>query len=381
MISYLIATFIVLMIIVASFDVVPIFRDWLSRIGIGRFTDRNQWKNKLLKKGTAWLNKTPKMKVTDQTRLVILDKLRGNYSKSTIQHWQEAALILGLLKEMNNNQDNSVQRELNQFLLRTFNPSGDWKKRPIHIDGAMLAYAAMKYDSEGKFKKAYDYMWTLIKDHIGEDQTVGYRKSMIDYRYVDTIGFICPFLVCYGLRYGKAECVQLAVRQIKEFSHYGMLQKPFLPCHAYQISSKLPMGIYGWGRGLAWYAIGLLDTWLELPNDYSEKKEIGELLERLATSCKDLQKQDGSWGWVVTRSEARADSSVTAVMAWFLANYRSGSHHADHQVKKALAYLQAVTRKNGEVDFSQGDTKDIGVYSQLFNVMPFTQGFTIRAQS
>lgn len=45
---------------------------------------------------------------------------------------------------------------------------------------------------------------------------------------------------------------------------------------------------------------------------------------------------------------------------------------------KAIRYLMKVTRRNGAVDFSQGDTKDIGVYSMLFNILPFTQGFCIR---
>ena len=39
----------------------------------------------------------------------------------------------------------------------------------------------------------------------------------------------------------------------------------------------------------------------------------------------------------------------------------------------------SVTKKNGEVDFSQGDTKDIGVYSILFDILPFAQGFALRA--
>ena len=46
---------------------------------------------------------------------------------------------------------------------------------------------------------------------------------------------------------------------------------------------------------------------------------------------------------------------------------------------KGIKYLMKVTRRNGIVDFSQGDTKDIGVYSQLFDKMPFTQGLAIRS--
>jgi len=41
-----------------------------------------------------------------------------------------------------------------------------------------------------------------------------------------------------------------------------------------------------------------------------------------------------------------------------------------------------VTRRNGAIDFSQGDTKGIGIYASTFDVMPFTQGLAIRlAQS
>lgn len=36
------------------------------------------------------------------------------------------------------------------------------------------------------------------------------------------------------------------------------------------------------------------------------------------------------------------------------------------------------TRRSGEIDFSQGDTKGIGIYSQTYNIMPFTQGIVTR---
>lgn len=35
--------------------------------------------------------------------------------------------------------------------------------------------------------------------------------------------------------------------------------------------------------------------------------------------------------------------------------------------------------KSGVIDFSQGDTKTMGVYSQKFEISPFTQGFCLRA--
>ena len=41
----------------------------------------------------------------------------------------------------------------------------------------------------------------------------------------------------------------------------------------------------------------------------------------------------------------------------------------------------SVTRRNGEIDFSQGDTKGIGLYSTTYDIMPFTQGMALRAIS
>lgn len=46
---------------------------------------------------------------------------------------------------------------------------------------------------------------------------------------------------------------------------------------------------------------------------------------------------------------------------------------------KGLDHLMKVARRNGTIDFSQGDTNGIGVYSQNFDIMPFTQDFTLRA--
>ena len=45
---------------------------------------------------------------------------------------------------------------------------------------------------------------------------------------------------------------------------------------------------------------------------------------------------------------------------------------------KTFQNLQTVTQRNGAIDFSQGDTKAIGVYSKEFSILPFTQGFCLR---
>lgn len=89
-----------------------------------------------------------------------------------------------------------------------------------------------------------------------------------------------------------------------------------------------------------------------------------------------------SWSWIATRHESRSDSSTTAILLWFLINAQNISELKERcqiAIQKAKAYLMSVTRRDGAIDFSQGDTKDIGVYSTLFDVLPFTQGMILRS--
>ncbi|WP_216829034.1 glycoside hydrolase family 88 protein [Alkalihalobacterium elongatum] len=370
-------------LIIFLIDIVPLFKDWLGRIHIGRYSDSDHWKQTITRQGIRWLNHTPKIKVTDNTRLVFIDMLKGRYTKDQIQHWQEAAVLLGLSECLKFKDDEIIKKEIRTYLNRKFDQTGHWVEKPQHVDGAILAYAIIKlgFLETDQYKKALDCTWQLIKEHIGKDGTVGYRKSMMDYRYVDTIGFICPFLVAYGLKYQNDECIDLAVKQIKEYEQWGMLKEHFIPCHAYKVENKTPLGLYGWGRGLGWYAIGLIDAWGELPQDHYYKAILEESVKKFARAAMSLQQDNGSWNWTVTRNESSPDSSATATLGWFLLNaaeIKSISKECLKSTEKSIGYLTSITRKNGSVDFSQGDTKDIGVYSTVFNILPFTQGFSIR---
>lgn len=380
LLSFLLLAIVILVILI---DFAPVLLDWIKRIHIGRYTNEKIWSKSITNVALKWLNNTPLIRVTDNTRFILLDKLKGNYTKKAIQSWQEAALLLGLGEYSKITTTKQARKEIIKFLNKKFDKNGQWIHKPIHVDEAIIAYAVMKLDfiDIHQYKKAYDSIWHLIKEHIGEDSTVGYRKSMQSYRYVDTIGFICPFLVAYGKNYNKPECIDLAVKQIKEFENYGLLDKEFIPCHAYKVDNKVPLGLYGWGRGIAWFALGLIDMWQEIPYDNKNKRDLEKTIVNLAKSIINLQQENGSWNWTITRDEARSDSSTTAILAWFLlqaSNIKDIKGPCIYSKNKAISYLMSVTRRNGEVDFSQGDTKDIGVYSMRFNILPFTQGFCIR---
>ncbi|MEK3881788.1 glycoside hydrolase family 88 protein [Paenibacillus sp. PL2-23] len=383
MLIWIAGLLIIAMLSVVAIDIGLVSREWFGRIRIGRFHQTLEWNEAITVAGIKWLNHTPTIKLTDQSRLVVIDMLRGNYKRNAIQHWQEAALLLGLSEYLRYNDNPSMVNEIQKYMQKHFHTNGAWKQKPQFIDVGILAFSLMKLPviEESRYKPALDEVWSLIQSHIGKDGTVAYRKHMEHYRYVDTIGFICPFLIRYGLRFGKKECVALAVKQLEQYEKFGMLEKLYLPGHAYHIDTGAPAGLYGWGRGLGWYAIGLIDSWMELPDHHEYKHTLETMVRKFSKTVIQYQHPSGYWTWSVSRYESRADSSTTATLAWFLeqaSNIPELHKVCREGVQKAKDYLLKVTRRNGAVDFSQGDTKDLGVYSMHFSILPFTQGFAIR---
>lgn len=377
---------IALVFLVMLIDWIPQFTTWQSRIKIGRFTNTKDWKYAVSKKSLRWLKKTPTIKLTDNSRLIIIDMLRGNYKRDSIQHWQEAALVLGLTAEYANAKNEKIKQQIDTYVNRKINADGSWVNPITESDGVILGYAFIQtpWLNHQHLKPAYDSLWQLIQELKGEHATVAYKRHTQKFRYVDTIGFICPFLVEYGQKFQVREAVDLAIAQLEEFNAYGMYPNQFIPSHTYATKTKLPVGLFGWGRGLGWYAIGLIDAWKSLDNSHSKKPEMTQWVEQFARMAMQFQRENGSWGWLVMSENAHADSSTTATLAWFLTNATSiPAIESDCQqaTDKALKYLMKVTRRDGAIDFSQGDTKGIGIHSQEFDILPFTQGFVLRSVS
>jgi unsaturated rhamnogalacturonyl hydrolase len=371
------------LLLVLIIDLYPQLNTWQSRIKIGRFSNDELWKEKVKTIAVQWLKQTPTIKVTDNKRLIIIDILKGNYKRNAIQSWQEAALLLGLNEYKSTTQNKELSNSINAFVASKLNSNGNWIVPPTEVDSVILGYALLKLDGFDytKYRPAFDFLYEMILNLKGSDCTIAYRKHTSDYRYVDTIGFISPFLVRYGLLFNQPEAVALGINQIRVFNSHGMLASHFIPCHTYNIKTNLPVGLFGWGRGLGWYAIGLIDVWSELPDGHPEKDEVTQMVIAFAKMALSFQNDNGSWNWLITNRQSQFDSSTTATLAWFFAKAKTISsitNESEQAKVKALNYLKQVTRRDGVVDFSQGDTKTIGVHSQEFDILPFTQGFCLR---
>ena len=365
-----------LLIIIIAIDLYLHYYSVYQRVHIGRWQDKFMWINKVKDVNKKWLQKTPTVKFTDNSRYVFLDLLKGNYRKTSIQSWQEAGALIGAISS------NLNASHIDKFIESKIDMStGKWQIKHEQLDSAILAYALCKASTDlNQIKPALDETIALINNCKGNDGTIYYRSTVPSFRFVDTIGFICPFLTFYGTKFNKPEYIDLALFQIKDYIKKGFLESPFIPAHAFDLSKNIPLGVYGWGRGLGWFILGIVDMYNELDNEHKEKDYLKSIIIKTAKDTLKFQKKDGGFNAMIGDDGSRHDSSITALAGWLFYNTYGITNDDEYIIasKKCVESLMKVTRRNGAIDFSQGDTKGIGIYASTFDIMPFTQGLTIR---
>lgn len=377
MIKIIVFIFLILSIIIFGVDFYFYMLNRYCRYHIGRWNNYDEWLSNVKNISIKWTRKTPVVKMTDNNRLMVIDMINGKYKNNNIQSWQLGGLLLGLC-ECN---DKEAKEAINKLIVKLIDKDGNWVTKPTNVDCGLLSYAILKNSKDyKKIKPAMDYSIGIIEKNICEDGMIAYTSDKnVDERYVDTLGFVCPFLQLYSNIYAEEKFSKISLEQINQYNKYGLLHDTYLPNHAYNPKNKLPLGVYGWGRGVAWYVIGLIDTYIEI-KDSDEKLILKQNIKNVADSYINYQREDGGFGSIL-QNERTYDSSATAVLAYFYSRcYEIFENPKYLEVSnKCLKKIKSVTRITGKVDWCQGDTKDIGVHSQTFDIMPFAQGFTLRA--
>ena len=377
MIKIIIFIFLILSIIIFGVDFYFYMLNRYCRYHIGRWKNYDEWLSNVKNISIKWTRKTPVVKMTDNNRLMVIDMINGKYKNNNIQSWQLGGLLLGLC-ECN---DKEAKEAINKLIIKLIDKDGNWVTKPTNVDCGLLSYAILKNSKDyKKIKPAMDYSIGIIEKNICEDGMIAYTSDKnVDERYVDTLGFVCPFLQLYSNIYAEEKFSKISLEQINQYNKYGLLHDTYLPNHAYNPKNKLPLGVYVWGRCVAWYVIGLIDTYIEI-KDSDEKLILKQNIKNVADSYINYQREDGGFGSIL-QNERTYDSSATAVLAYFYSRcYEIFENPKYLEVSnKCLQKIKSVTRITGKVDWCQGDTKGIGVHSQTFDIMPFAQGFTLRA--
>lgn len=383
MFQTIILIILILMVLVLLYDFIPEFKDWLGRIKIGTVYDDEEWERSLERVISQWLSKgAPKVPKDEKSRLKLIKDIKNINVTSSVDYWQDASV----LKASSSIDDESIQKNIDGLVGKYIDAStGNWKSQPKRIDCAMLSYELLMspFTDNKAIAPAMDYVAELIRSLAEKYGSVPYNENESDVRFVDTVGMICPFLIKYAGVYGKPEYIDIAIKQIKTYHDYGLNGELNIPFHCYNERNKAPLGICGWGRGCAWWALGLTDSLkvlIDIKGHNSDKALILKYLIAVLDSLKKYQRRDGSFGRMIFCNSAE-DSSAAAMLAYCYSFMWSLIQNDEYRTvaENVLGHLKGCTRRNGVIDYSQGDTRGIGFYSDSFTVMPAAQGFAVAA--
>lgn len=383
MIWIVITVILLIVLAVLLFDFVPDFLNWTGRIGIGKITDDSQWLDKVRNVNMKWVSSgVPKVPYDENKRLKLVETVKNFGKISTVSYWQEAALLKAATQACSD----EVNDDVNDLVLRYIDDiSGEWKVEPDRIDAAILAYEMMnsEFIKAEDIKPAMDNIALMLKELYEKYGFIPYNQNAAKIRFVDSIGMVCPFLIKYALKYNKSEYLDIAIEQIVQYRKFGFDSEMKMPFHCYDDESKAKLGICGWGRGCAWWTLGLTDSLKELMSFHGCSREKTLILKLLVEMLDETEKSIGKNGSVrrMIFNNSLADSSATAMFAYCYAYMYSISNKEKYRecAERMLGFLKSVTRRNGVIDFSQGDTKGIGYYSSSVSVMPAAQGFAAAA--
>lgn len=361
-----------------SFDVVPFVLNTLGRMKIGTLKG-DDWFVAATDTAVKWSEKgLPSVPRVAGQRLTVVDRLNKTYKSETIQSWQTGSVLMSL---------NEIAPEVaKQSALKYIDPqTGEWVSFINRVDSAFLAYSILSNSHIDKefIRPAMKATADMLLDEYDRYGSVPYTKNS-GHRYVDTVGLVCPFLVKYSLVYDDKKAMEAAVALIEEYEKLGLHSEFKTPVHCFDVKTKAPLGLYSWGRGCGWWAVGLAESFRIL-NETDEDSFVKEkiiILKCLLSFCAVMVKYQGDNGAFDRNIFARsgADSSATAMIAYMLAysGELSKNDKFTQSASKAMGYIFSVTRRDGTVDYSQGDTMGIGFYSAHSLVLPAAQGFALR---
>lgn len=250
------------------------------------------------------------------------------------------------------------------------------------LDATMTGYTLIYLESivdDKSIKYTLDSMAVFLTDQHPKtiEGILPYRANKMNMLLVDTLAMICPFLSRYWNEYGDSKALELCVQQITEFIEKGIDKSLCLPYHGYLADSGKNIGLLGWGRGVGWLLIGLVDSLEYIPKNHSNYHLISNCFMNCINSVKKYQDKRGYLHWNLLDEKAHVDSSATAMFGYSIIrgiNLKILDYSYLKYANKSLNALNCSTNMFGMVNDCSGECNGPGRYSEFFGFRSWAQG-------
>ncbi len=298
--------------------------------------------------------------------------------------WTMALNAQGAVMAHRVTSDDAELQVLRTALDQQIDANGKWRvpiDQPAHtMKGyAMLLCPALREDK--RYRAAADALARFLIDTCrrGSDGCLPYTTH-VDEVLVDTLAMICPLLSLYGKLTFDARATALATQQLREFVRVCVDSDTALPYHGYYPGGASRLGMHGWGRGVGWYLMGLIDTLENVDRTDESFAPLRDAAQRCVTTCLSLQRPDGHWNWGILHRDDVPDSSTTSLLAYALARGSSLgllNLPVSDSITRAVTALRRETLPDGLIGNGLGECRGLGKYPQTYGPQPWLQGSTV----
>ncbi|MDR3312997.1 MAG: glycoside hydrolase family 88 protein [Oscillospiraceae bacterium] len=342
------------------------FLRWLARIHIGHWPSAAIWAAAVERRCHRQWKRPPAVPLTDATGLAARLLLCGRQGGKRLRFWHRASLALALPSA-------AAAASLRP-------PEG----LPPGVEWGVAAFAALRGGQSHTERWIHDLAEAFLRRAAEAGGTLPYSAALPQLRLVDTLWMVCPFLFLYGAQAQDARCTDLAKRQLQEYLAQGLHPLTGLPAHSFAPPDGTPAGVYGWGRGCAFLFLALTQSAAALDAAAAERTWLVEQALAFSKALLRIKLPGGGWPWLPL-AEDRPEASATAMLGYgfaLLAELLPDAHMQEKSTcleaaKQAQNCLMPLTRRDGAVDFAQGDTQGIGLYSTRREPLPLAQAFSL----
>jgi rhamnogalacturonyl hydrolase YesR len=203
-----------------------------------------------------------------------------------------------------------------------------WIKNKVslyYLDNVMNGYTLIylyQQTQNKTYRNAIEKIESYLLNKKLKNGNIPYRdgEGISTNILVDGIGLVCPFLCrCASLSHDNNKKYDFAIQQIENFFTYAMDKKTGIPYHGFNPQTNEKLGIIGWGRGVGWLLIGLVDS-IEYINPTHQKYNLlCEYFIDIVAKVVQYQRNDGYFCWQLSAEDGPVDTSATAMILYAIA--------------------------------------------------------------
>ena len=291
--------------------------------------------------------------------------------------WPTACLALALELGYKKTQNNDYLTTLMHYYEHGIKTGDEFD----YLDQIMNGYSLIflyNHTKDIRIKNALINMYEYIKRYPRTPTgSLLYRKNDQDIVYIDYLGMVCPFLSRYGKTFSCEDSITLSVEFLKDYLLNGMDIETGLPYHGFRCTTHEKLGIIGWGRGVGWLLIGMIDTLACLDKSSEACNSLHHDFQLLVKSVIKFQDNEGFYKWELNVKEGHIDTSATAMIGYSIKRGIDlnllNIEYLLHAEKSLHALLKST--KNGQISDSSAECQGIGMYPQHYEWNLWGQGF------